>query len=59
MLNRYILVSHLLRLILCMDKDIIEILSHISLTALDFRPPADRLLHSVDKELPLDTHLFK
>ena len=59
MLDRHILVSHLLRLILCMDEDIIEILSYVSLAALDFRPLTDGLLDSVDKEPALDTHLFK
>ena len=45
MLHGYIFVSHLFRLIFRMDEDIIEILSHISLAALDFRPLTDRLLH--------------
>ena len=59
MLDRYILVSHLFRLILCMDEDIVEILTNVSLAALNFRPLTDRLLHRVDEELALDAHLFK
>ena len=59
MLDGHILVPHLFRLILCMDEDIVEILSYVSLTALDFRPLTDHLLHTVDEELSLDTHFFK
>ena len=59
MLDGHILVPHLFRLILCMDEDIVEILSYVSLTALDFRPLTDQLLHTVYEELSLDTHFFK
>ena len=59
MLNRDIFISHLLRLILGMDQDIVEILPHIRLSALYLRTFADRLLHPVDEKLPLDAHFLK
>ena len=59
MLDGYIFIPHLFRLILCVDEDIVEILAHVSLAALDFRPLPDLLLHPVDEELALDAHFLK
>ena len=59
MLNRDILISHLLCFIFCMDQHIIQVLTDISLTSLYLRSLADCLLDTVNKELALNVHLLK
>ena len=59
MLNGNIFIPHLLCLIFCMDQNVIQILTDISLASLDFRSFSNRLLYTVYEKLTLDTHFFK
>ena len=58
MLDRHIFISHLLRLILRMNQDIIQILPHKNLPALHLGALAQQLFHAVHKQSALDAHFF-
>ena len=59
MLDRNILVAHLLRLVLSIDQHIVQILADKHLAALYLRALADGFLHPVNGRLLRNAHLFK
>ena len=58
MLYRNIFITKHLHLILCRNQYLIQILSHIRLTALYLRTLLNQLLHPVQKGLRINFHLF-
>ena len=58
MLHGNIFVSHLPCLILCGGKHLIQLPSHINLSALHLDTLAHRVLHPVNKVLLLNTHFL-